>query len=103
MQDRGLEREKIFVSASRGVANPGAAQDVGAYPFCARLASPRVTRRRRDLRAVPILLGMARRMAVDRADRGRRAVRDARDDVFQDGMLLMAVAHGNRANVKMKI
>ena len=43
------------------------------------------TRRRRGLRAVPVLLGMARRMAVGRADRGRRAVRDDRDDVFEDG------------------
>ena len=48
-----------------------------------RLREPE-PRRRRDLRAVPVLLGLARRMAVGRADRGRRAVRDARDDVFQD-------------------
>ena len=48
-----------------------------------RLREPE-PRRRRDLRAVPVLLGMARRMAVGRADRGRRALRDARDDVFQD-------------------
>ena len=28
---------------------------------------------------------MVRQMAVGRADRGRRALRDARDDVFKDG------------------
>ena len=48
------------------------------------------------MRAVPVLLGMGRRgrsprptsargVAVVRKGGGRRALRDARDDVFQDG------------------
>ncbi len=41
--------------------------------------------RRRDLRAVPVLLGMARRMAVGGVARLRRPLRDARDDVLQNG------------------
>ncbi len=49
-----------------------------------RLREPQ-PRRRRDLRAVPVLLGMGRQMAVGGMARWRRAVRDARDDVFQDG------------------
>ena len=48
-----------------------------------RLREPE-PRRRRDLRAVPVLLGMARRMAVGGLARLRRPLRDARDDVFQD-------------------
>ena len=36
------------------------------------------------MRVVSILLGMVRQVAVGRAARRRRALRDARDDVFQD-------------------
>ena len=49
-----------------------------------RLREPQ-QRRRRDMRGVSVLLGMGRQMAVGRANRGRRALRDARDDVFEDG------------------
>lgn len=50
-------------------------------PAGLRLCEPK-SRRRRDLRAVPILLGMGRQVAVGGAAHRRRALRDARHDVF---------------------
>ena len=48
-----------------------------------RLCEPQ-PRRYRNLRVVPVLLGMARHLAVGGAARRRCALRDACDDVFKD-------------------